>query len=254
MQRTGSDLWIDWYELRLDGRILSQEVELAYVNYIRNVSPNATSWEANSALRRLIVSTPQSATASFALTEAPDSVSASVTVSATPSSHSEQKHRTSPATDVEKPLVATQIQAVQQFRPNAELSLLGCEKKAHSRRCEYEGDDQAKGRQPSPCQRPANRGCEESPATPPRRIQLGHMANQFHNLRAGSIATLVLLLGTAERRRTKPRQARLAPDRTELFRAIMCCLTPAHAAAPPRRRRARRRSRTTTVRRASGTA
>jgi hypothetical protein len=84
----GWDVWIDWYESRLDGRMRSQEVELAYVNYIRNVSPSATAWEANSEIRRLIVSTPQSATASFAVTEAPDSVSASVTVSATPSSHS----------------------------------------------------------------------------------------------------------------------------------------------------------------------
>ena len=50
----GWDVWIDWYEARLDGRVRSQEVELAYVNFIRNVSPTATAWEANSEIRRLI--------------------------------------------------------------------------------------------------------------------------------------------------------------------------------------------------------
>ncbi len=66
-------MWIDWYELRLDGRMRSQEVELAYVNYIRNVSPGATAWEANSEIRRLIESVssgtshPTAGAASFAV-------------------------------------------------------------------------------------------------------------------------------------------------------------------------------------------
>ncbi|MGD0184187.1 MAG: hypothetical protein ABSC25_02945 [Roseiarcus sp.] len=50
----GWDVWIDWYEARLDGRLRSQEVELAYVQFIRNVSPTASAWEANSEIKRLI--------------------------------------------------------------------------------------------------------------------------------------------------------------------------------------------------------
>ena len=86
----GWDVWIDWYEVRLDGRIRSQEIELAYVNYIRAVSPSATAWEANSEIRRLIefASQPAVVTASLTAIEAPDSVSAAVTVSARPSAHS----------------------------------------------------------------------------------------------------------------------------------------------------------------------
>jgi hypothetical protein len=37
----GWEVWIDWYEARLDGLIRSQEVELAYVQFIRNVLPPA---------------------------------------------------------------------------------------------------------------------------------------------------------------------------------------------------------------------
>ncbi len=50
----GWDVWIDWYEARLDGRLRSQEVELAYVNYTKNVLSTASAWEANSEIRRLI--------------------------------------------------------------------------------------------------------------------------------------------------------------------------------------------------------
>jgi len=50
----GWDVWIDWYEARLDGRIRSQEVELAFVSYIRTISPTATAWEANSEIKRVI--------------------------------------------------------------------------------------------------------------------------------------------------------------------------------------------------------
>jgi hypothetical protein len=50
----GWEVWIDWYEARLDGRIRSQEVELAYVEFSRNVSSTATAWEANSEIKRLI--------------------------------------------------------------------------------------------------------------------------------------------------------------------------------------------------------
>jgi hypothetical protein len=50
----GWDVWIEWYEARLDGRLRSQRVELAYVQFIRNVSPTASAWEANSEIRRLI--------------------------------------------------------------------------------------------------------------------------------------------------------------------------------------------------------
>jgi hypothetical protein len=83
----GWDVWIDWYESRLDGRMRPQEVELAYVNYIRNVSPSAMVAVANSEIRRLIESSSQPAaiTGSLAATEAPDSMSIGVTVSARPS-------------------------------------------------------------------------------------------------------------------------------------------------------------------------
>ena len=50
----GWEVWIDWYEARLDGRVRSQEVELAYVEFARNVSSAATAWEANSEIKRLI--------------------------------------------------------------------------------------------------------------------------------------------------------------------------------------------------------
>ncbi|MGO9771291.1 MAG: hypothetical protein ACLPSW_17410 [Roseiarcus sp.] len=50
----GWDVWIDWYEARLDGRLRSQEVELAYVQFIRNVLPTSSAWEANSEIKRLI--------------------------------------------------------------------------------------------------------------------------------------------------------------------------------------------------------
>jgi hypothetical protein len=50
----GWDVWIDWYEARLDGRLRSQEVDLAYVQFIRNVLPTASAWEANSEIKRLI--------------------------------------------------------------------------------------------------------------------------------------------------------------------------------------------------------
>ena len=50
----GWEVWIDWYEARLDGRIRSQEVELAYVEFSRNVSSTATAWEANFEIKRLI--------------------------------------------------------------------------------------------------------------------------------------------------------------------------------------------------------
>jgi hypothetical protein len=52
----GWDVWIEWYEARLDGRLRSQEVELAHVNYIRNIAPTASASEANSEIRRLIES------------------------------------------------------------------------------------------------------------------------------------------------------------------------------------------------------
>jgi hypothetical protein len=50
----GWDVWIDWYEARLDGRLRPQEVELSYVQFTRNLSPTATAWEANSEIKRLI--------------------------------------------------------------------------------------------------------------------------------------------------------------------------------------------------------
>ncbi len=56
----GWEVWIDWYEARLDGRLRSQEVELAYVNYIRNISQTATAWQANSEIKRLIDQAEQS--------------------------------------------------------------------------------------------------------------------------------------------------------------------------------------------------
>jgi hypothetical protein len=50
----GWDVWIDWYEARLDGRIREQNTELAYVEITRNVLSTASAWEANSEIRRLI--------------------------------------------------------------------------------------------------------------------------------------------------------------------------------------------------------
>ncbi len=50
----GWGVWIEWYEARLDGRTGAQEVELAYVNYTKNVSPTTSAWEANSEIKRLI--------------------------------------------------------------------------------------------------------------------------------------------------------------------------------------------------------
>src|ERR1700683_907383 len=77
----------------------------------------------------------------------------------------EQQHRASSTTDVENPLVALQIQAVQQFRPNAEFSSLGREEKDRSREYEQKSDDQAEDRERSPAQRFANEGCDESEQT-----------------------------------------------------------------------------------------
>ena len=50
----GWDVWIEWYEARLDGRTGAQEVELAYVNYTKNILSTASAWEANSEIKRLI--------------------------------------------------------------------------------------------------------------------------------------------------------------------------------------------------------
>ena len=50
----GWDVWIDWYEARLNGRLRSQEVELAYVDYARTVSPDVSPKEANFEIKRLI--------------------------------------------------------------------------------------------------------------------------------------------------------------------------------------------------------
>ena len=89
----GWDVWIDWYEARLDGRIRSQEVELAYVNYTKNVLSTASAWEANSEIKRLIelanpnlivptgTLTLTAGTPSFAVG---DNLSGSVTTSAPP--------------------------------------------------------------------------------------------------------------------------------------------------------------------------
>ena len=89
----GWDVWIDWYEARLDGRIRSQEVELAYVNYTKNVLSTASAWEANSEIKRLIeLASPNlivptgtlnltAGTASFAVG---DNLSAKVVTSAPP--------------------------------------------------------------------------------------------------------------------------------------------------------------------------
>jgi hypothetical protein len=89
----GWDVWIDWYEARLDGRIRSREVELAYVNYTKNVLSTASASEANSEIKRLIESAsqnssvsigtshPAAGTASFSVG---DILSASVTTSAPP--------------------------------------------------------------------------------------------------------------------------------------------------------------------------
>lgn len=50
----GWDVWIDWYEARLDGSLRSQDVELAYVNFVHNVAPTASASEVNSEIKRLI--------------------------------------------------------------------------------------------------------------------------------------------------------------------------------------------------------
>ena len=71
----GWDVWIDWYEARLDGRLRSRDIELAYVNYVRNVSSSAPASVANSEIRRLIEAASGGSSqitplaTSFALTE-----------------------------------------------------------------------------------------------------------------------------------------------------------------------------------------
>ncbi len=50
----GWDVWIDWYEARLDGRLRSQMVELAYVEFVRAVPPTLSASKANSEIKRLI--------------------------------------------------------------------------------------------------------------------------------------------------------------------------------------------------------
>ena len=50
----GWEVWIDWYETRLDGRVHAREVELAYVEFIRNVVDSAPARVANAEIRRLI--------------------------------------------------------------------------------------------------------------------------------------------------------------------------------------------------------
>ena len=44
----GWEVWIDWYEARLDGHLRPQ-AELAYVEFIRNVVDNAPARAANDA-------------------------------------------------------------------------------------------------------------------------------------------------------------------------------------------------------------
>jgi hypothetical protein len=86
----GWDVWIDWYEARLDGRLRSQDVELAYVNYIRNVSPSAPAFVANSEIKRRIelaspvTSHSGSITAHVETTDAQDTMRASIMVAAPP--------------------------------------------------------------------------------------------------------------------------------------------------------------------------
>jgi hypothetical protein len=48
------DVWIDWYEARLDGQLRRREIELAFVNYIQNVPATAPASVANSEIKRLI--------------------------------------------------------------------------------------------------------------------------------------------------------------------------------------------------------
>jgi hypothetical protein len=50
----GWEVWIDWYEARLDGRVQPKEVELAYVEFIRNVVDSAPARVANAEITRLI--------------------------------------------------------------------------------------------------------------------------------------------------------------------------------------------------------
>jgi hypothetical protein len=50
----GWEVWIDWYEARLDGRVHPKEVELAYVEFIRNVVDSAPARIANAEIKRLI--------------------------------------------------------------------------------------------------------------------------------------------------------------------------------------------------------
>jgi hypothetical protein len=52
LSNEGWDVWIDWYEARLDGRLRPREVELAYVQF--NVPFAATALEANSEIKRLL--------------------------------------------------------------------------------------------------------------------------------------------------------------------------------------------------------
>jgi len=50
----GWDVWIDWYEARLDGRLRPRDVELAYVEFIRAVPPTVNASAANAEIKRLI--------------------------------------------------------------------------------------------------------------------------------------------------------------------------------------------------------
>jgi hypothetical protein len=50
----GWDVWINWYEARLNGRLRSQEIELAYVEFIRVVPPTLSASKANAEIKRLI--------------------------------------------------------------------------------------------------------------------------------------------------------------------------------------------------------
>lgn len=52
--KEGWEVWLDWYEARLRGEVLSEAVELAYVNYTKRVSTTAIASEANSEIKRLI--------------------------------------------------------------------------------------------------------------------------------------------------------------------------------------------------------
>lgn len=50
----GWEVWVDWYEARLEGLVREQKVELAYVEFVRKVVDSAAASAANAEIKRLI--------------------------------------------------------------------------------------------------------------------------------------------------------------------------------------------------------